>query len=117
MQGLHIIGHIEDRHIRANPKVHLEYQWLRQIEAENSTSLTHTSISSSVHYKLSVCLLNIQSLRKHSIDIKCDVNLMKSGILALTETHLLSLTNNSDTEIQQNLKPFIFHRQDHTTDK
>ena len=115
LQGLHIIGHIEDRHIRANPKVHLEYQRLRQIEAEHSTSLTHTSVSTNVSYKLSVCLLNIRSLRKHSVDIKCDVNLMKTDILALTETHLLP--NNSDTEIQQNLTPFIFHRQDHTIDK
>ena len=115
LQGLHIIGHMEDRHIRANPKVHLEYQRLRQIEAEDSISFTHTSVSTNAHCQLRVSLLNIRSLRKHSIDIRCDVNLMKSDVLALTETHLLP--HHSDVEIQQNLTPFILHRQDHRTDK
>lgn len=35
---------------------------------------------------VTMCLLNIRSLRKHSSDIKCDVNLFNTDILALTET-------------------------------
>ena len=105
-----ITGEIEKQHVRANPKVHLEYERLRKI-----SSLSETSPLEHSHNKLTVCLLNIRSLHKHSIDIKFDAKLMKSDVLAFTETQLLP--HNSDVEIQQNLQPFILHRQDHTTDK
>lgn len=105
-----ITGEIEKQHVRANPKVHLEYERLRKI-----SSLSETSPLEHSHNKLTVCLLNIRSLHKHSIDIKFDAKLMKSDVLAFTETQLLP--HNSDAEIQQNLQPFILHRQDHTTDK
>ena len=38
---------------------------------------------------VTLCLLNIRSLRKHSCDVKSDENLFKSDILVLTETQLL----------------------------
>lgn len=43
-----------------------------------------------------LCLLNIGSLRKHNCDIRDDVNLSKSDILALTETQLLPKDGDSD---------------------
>ena len=82
-QGLYILGDIEDKHIKANPKVHFEYQRLRQLETENSTTLGYrlSSLPTNGHHKLSICVLNVRSLKKHSIDIKCDVNLMISNDL------------------------------------
>ena len=90
LQGLYILGNIEDKLIKGNPKVHFEYQRLRQLETENSTTLGYSlfSFPTNAHHKLSICLLNVRSLKKYSIDIKCDVNLMKSDVLALSETQL-----------------------------
>ena len=62
-----------------------------------------------------ICLLNIRSLQKHSIDIKHDENLNKCDILALTETQLLP--HHSDNTITDTLHPYARHRQDHPTDK
>ena len=117
LQGLYIVGNIEKKHIQANPKVHMEYQRLRQVETENSTThgYSPSSLSTNAHHKLSICLLNVRSLKKHSIDIKCDVNLMKSDVLALTETQLFP--HDSDVDIQENLKPFVLYTQDHRTAK
>ena len=60
-QGLYILGDIEDKHIKANPKVHFEYQRLRQLETENSTTLGYSpsSLPTNAHHKLSICLLNV----------------------------------------------------------
>lgn len=64
---------------------------------------------------LTVCLLNIHSLRKHCIDIKHDVSLTECDILALTETQLL--THDSSTGIREIPQPYTLHRQDHPSDK
>ena len=116
-QGLYILGNMEDKHIKANPKAHFEYQQLRQVETENSKTLGYSpsSLPKNAHHKLSICLLNVPSLKKHSINIKCDVNLMKSDVLALTETQLFP--HDSDVDIQENLKSFGLYGQDQRTDK
>ena len=62
-----------------------------------------------------LCLLNIRSLRKHSCDIRDDVNLSKSDILALTETQLL--TRDDDCDIRDKLTSFTLYRHDHESDK
>jgi len=62
-----------------------------------------------------MCLLNIRSLQKHSINIKHDSNLNRCDILAPTETQLLP--HHSDNTITETLQPFALHRQDHPTDK
>ena len=65
---------------------------------------------------VTVSLLNIRSLQKHSIDINNDVNIMNSDVMAFTETQLLP--HNLDAEIRENLHPCIcMTRQDHNTDK
>lgn len=58
---------------------------------------------------------NIQSLTKHSVDIKHDASLTKCDILALTETQLLP--HHSNDAIRQTLHPYELHRQDHPSDK
>ena len=64
---------------------------------------------------ITVTLLNIRSLHKHSIDIKFDSNLTTSDIIFLTETQLLPQSN--DNEIVNNLQGFTLHRQGHTSDR
>ena len=75
-------------------------------------STKHESCNTSV---LTLSLLNIRSLRKHSKDFKLHLQLFNSDVLAYTETQLLP--NDSDTEITANLEPFTIHRQDHDSDK
>ena len=109
LQGLHVIGQIENNHVRANPKVKSEYERLR-----HETIYTDSSSITDPH-TLTISLLNIRSLRKHSIDIKHDARLTQSDILALTETQLLP--HHSDNTIRDTLHPYELHRQDHQNDK
>ena len=109
LQGIHILGNIESKHVKANPKVHTEYERLKNISPNDCT------ISQSLHNQLTICLLNIRSLRKHSLDVKYDQSIINSDIIAFTETQLLP--NDNDTEIRNDLHPFVLHRQDHPTDK
>lgn len=110
LQGLHVIGQLENKHVRANPKVHAEYHRLRQ---QADTDSSFSSVTDDKNFK--ICLLNIRSLQKHSINIKHDANLNKCDILALTETQLLP--HHSDSTITETLHPYALHRQDHPTDK
>ena len=106
------MGQIESRHIKANPKVHEEYERLRSSASVSTPFMQHDCPCRSV---LTLSLLNVRSLRKHSKDIRFNLQLFKSDILALTETQLLP--NDSDNEITDNLKPFKIYRQDYITDK
>ena len=113
LQGLHVIGQIENKHVQANPKVEAEYHRMRQ--QENAYSSLHFFISDAHLQNLKVCLLNIQSLTKHSIDIKHDASLTKCDILALIETQLLP--HHSNDAIRQTMHPHELHRQDHISNK
>ena len=112
LQGLHVIGQLENKHVRANSKVHAEYHRLRQ---QADTDCSFSPVNDDKNFKISLCLLNIRSLQKHGIDIKHDANLNICDILALTETQLLP--HHSDNIITEILHPYAFHRQDHPTDK
>ena len=111
LHGLYILGQIESKHIKANPKVPEEYERLR-----NECMVPHlTTVLQDNLNVLTISLLNIRSLKKHSIDIKFDSRIFNSDIIAFTETQLLP--QDSDNEILNNLCPFKLHRQDHNTDK
>ena len=111
LHGLYILGQIENKHVKANPKVLEEYQRLR-----NECMVPHlTTVLQDDFNVLTISLLNIRSLKKHSIDIKFDSRIFNSDVIALTETQLLP--QESDDEIVHNLSPFKLHRQDHDTDK
>ena len=114
LQGLHILGNIEMKHVKANPKVHQEYERLREISPITNSLSSQLQLTVS-NNDVTVSLLNIRSLQKHSIDIKNDANIMNSDVIAFTETQLLP--HNSDAEIRENLHPFVLFRQDHNTDK
>ena len=110
LQGLHILGQINDKHVKANPRVHNEYDRLRRLNAEDIQKNTNTDKerAQDTNSALTLSLLNIRSLRKHSSDVKCDENLFKSDILAFTETQLLPGDN--DFDILRNLTPFTLYR-------
>ena len=108
LQGLHVIGEINDKHIRSNPKVQVEYERMR------NTYVASPTMSNQENSILTVGLLNIRSLRKHCIDIAHDARLTACDMLALTETQLLP--HHSDNTIKETLHPFTLHRQDHPTD-
>lgn len=107
LQGIHILGQIEHRHVRTNPRVHEEYRRLR--------STLDPPIQSALNRPLSITLLNIRSLRKHSLDIKSHFIIFNSDVIALTETQLLPQTN--DNDIKDHLEPFTIYRQDHDSDR
>lgn len=113
LQGLHILGNIEMKHVKANPKVDEEYEKLREISSITSSLSSEHELAVS-NTGVTISLLNIRSLRKQSIDIKYDENMFNSDILAFTETQLLP--NDADNEIR-NLQPFALFRQDHQRDK
>ena len=113
LNGIHVLGTLENKHVKADPRVHEEYERLR-----NSSNRYLTIQTNENHHDdavLTICLLNIRSLRKHSIDIKYDSTIMNSDIIALTETQLLPHSN--DSEIKNDLQPFTLYRQDHPTDR
>lgn len=113
LQGLHVTGKVENKHVRANPKVHTEYQRMKQLGNSYSSSSTNDEVND--FRNLKVCLLNILSLRKHSIDIKYDASVSNCDITALTEIQLLPY--HSDDTIRETLRPYELHKQDHPTDK
>ena len=113
LQGLHILGNIEMKHVKANQKVDKEYERLRKISSITSSLSSEHELAVS-NTGVTVSLLNIRSLRKHSIDIRYN-NMFNSDILAFTETQLIP--NDADNEIRRNLQPFALFRQDHQSDK
>lgn len=108
LQGLYTLGQIEGKHIKANPNVRAEYERLREL------SLSPNTMSTNVNH-ITISLLNVRSLRKHSIDIRYDQNILHSDIVALTETQLLP--GDTDNDIRNDLNPFLLHRQDNASDK
>jgi hypothetical protein len=112
LDGIHILGQLENKQVRADPRVHEEYKRLR-----NNSSLTPqpTNQISQDNSILTICLLNVRSLKKNSIDIKFDSSIFNTDVIALTETQLLP--HSSDIEIRNHLHPFTLYRQYHASDR
>ncbi|CAB4037856.1 ATP-dependent DNA helicase PIF1, partial [Paramuricea clavata] len=107
LNGLYILGTLESKHIRANPKVQEEYERL----CETSSLHPHITTDLCNIETVSICLLNIRSFKKHSLDLCNDPILSKCDVFALTETQLLPSVPNDD--INSILNDFSIHRQDH----
>ena len=107
IQGLYVLGKLEHKHIKADPRVIEEYERLQ------NTSLLEENDSFEVQEHdpvIPIVLLNIRSLPKHSIDIKFDKKTFNCDMLLFTETQLR--TSDLDNDIQDHLHPFILNRQD-----
>ena len=79
LNSLHIVGTLECKHIRANPKVHEEYERLREI----STPLPQLTAPLLNNKTISICVLNVRSLLTHCVDLSNDPVLSKCNVLAL----------------------------------
>ena len=110
LNGLYILGQVVCKHIKTNPKVLSEYQRL-----SNNCLVSNEKVVNDSCNEFLIGLLNVRSLRKHSIDIKYDSKLFKSDVLAFNENQLLPQESNN--EIANNLHPFTVYRQDHSNDK
>ena len=90
LQRLHVLDPISKDHIKKDSRVHDEYDKLRKkSKLVQDLAQKNDQTMSDSNLVLTLCLLNILSLKKHSSDIKKDVNLFETDILALTETQLL----------------------------
>lgn len=72
LQGLHVLGKLETKYIRADQRVNNEYERLRKtslLDKGNELNLQEH------HTVIPIVLLNIRSLRQHCIDIKFDNNI------------------------------------------
>lgn len=88
LSGLHILANIQSKHTRADPRVHKEYQRLREASLDVSQSHNQTESTFENNQPIVITLLHIRSLRKHSIDLKHDTRIFGSDVLLLTETKL-----------------------------
>ena len=107
LQGLYVLGKLEHKHIKADPRVIEEYERLR------NTSMLEENDSFQVQEHdlvIPIVLLNIRSLQKHSIDIKFDKKIFNCDMLLFTETQLR--TSDLDNDIQDHLDPFILNSHD-----
>ena len=86
---------IRDRSITADHRVSNEYERMRN----HSRLLLDDNPINFEEHLLSFCLLNIRSLKKHSIDIKMDQSLNKNNLIFFTETQLTSDSELSSIEI------------------
>ena len=99
LKGIQILGQMENKHIGADPRVQKEYERLRN-NLSHTEQLTNELSLQENRSVVTICLLNIRSLRKHSIDIKFDSKIFKSDLIAFTETQLVPQSNAAIYTIQ-----------------
>ena len=68
LSGLHINGKINSKHVRADPRVTSEYERLRSLSNLQDANKQLGNVTSVI----TLCLLNIRSLRKHASDVRSD---------------------------------------------
>lgn len=68
LSGLHINGKINSKHVRADPRVTSEYERLRSLSNLQDANKQLGNVTSVI----TLCLLNIRSLRKHAADVRSD---------------------------------------------
>jgi len=112
LKGIHVLNHIENKHVKVDHRVCTEYERLKAASSMNTVTYTNNLLDGTVFH---ICLINIRSLRKHFLDIKHDSNIFDCDLIALTETQLLC--GDSDEDIRVQLNPHTLYRQDHSTDK
>ena len=110
---LYIIGEIDPKHIRADPRVHKEYERLRSRDLQACIPDIMTSCAAA-NDTILFTLLNVRSLRKHCTDLKFDLGIICCDVLALTETRLKPSRTNEF--IKEHLDAFRIKRQDNDND-
>ena len=87
LKQLYIIGEIDPKHIKADPRVHKEYERLRSRDLQACIPDIMTSCAAASD-TISFILFNVRSLRKHCTDLKLHIGITCCDVLALTETRL-----------------------------
>ena len=95
LKGLYLTGQFNEKSITADIRVTNEYERMRN----HSRLIIHDGPVNEEENSLKFCLLNIRSLKKHSIDIKMDQSLNVSNLIFFTETQLISDSDLSTIEI------------------
>ena len=72
LQGLHILSKIDSKHVKTDSRVHYEYERLRHLKPTDIEGIVPSKEQKMLDSNtvVTMCLLNIRSLRKHSSDIK-----------------------------------------------
>ena len=84
LSELTLTGTFTETAIKADPRAFQEYERLRLESPLLSQTFSFVSCDS-----LTINLLNVRSLYKHSIDIACDQRLLECDLLCFTETQVL----------------------------
>ena len=113
LEQLYIIGGIDPKHIRADPKVDKEYERLRSQDLQVCIPDIMTSCAAA-NDTISFTLLNVRSLRKHCTDLKFDSGITCCDVLALTETRLKPPERNKF--IEEHLDAIQITRQENDND-
>ena len=101
LENLYLIGEYTENAIRINKKAETEYERLRHESLFIPFKNLNVSLDS-----LTITLLNVRSLSKHSSDIAADARLTATDIFCLTETQLL--TESDVSVIETHLSDFKF---------
>ena len=85
LENLYITGSVSTAAMKANPQAMEEYNQMRVEKALMADEGNEPNSN-----VLFIVLLNIWSLSKHVLDLKCDQRLKKSDIFCLTEKQVLT---------------------------
>ena len=99
---MYFTGDLNEKLITADHRVSNEYERMRKY----SRLITDSDLVNFKGYSLKSCLLNIRSLKKHSIDLKMDQPLNGSNLIFFTETQMISGSDLSSVEMD--LPSFYF---------
>ena len=113
LEQLYIIGEIDPKLIRADPRVHKEFERLRSRDLQACIPDIMTSCAAA-NDTISFTILNVRSLRKHCTKIKFDLGITCCDVLALTEARLKPSKTNEF--IEEHLDVFRITRQDNDND-
>lgn len=109
LAGLYLTGTFDKKHIRFDQRATDEYDCMRE-----NHSIKHAENRKIDENSFTFTLLNVRSLPKHAIDIKCDKSIMESDILLFTETQL---TAEPDATVIKTLNPFSLSCNNMSADK
>ena len=107
--NMYLIGKYNRNAIKVNQNAKQEYERLH-----NESMLTPLLLPQVTSDSLTITLLNIRSLRKHSDDILNDIALVNNDVLCLTETqlHLNEDTSEITSKFQNSFRMYFNNNRD-----
>lgn len=93
IEGLHLIGEYKENAIHVTAKAEIEYKRLHSHKPFTAIKQLNNSPQS-----VTICLINIRLLHKHTKDLASDKRLLCTDIICLTETQMQSDHNTEDIQ-------------------